>query len=429
MTTRWLANVLAVVALALAGLGIWSWATATTPPSVDTSHVEPLVADAIAAARMQAARSPRSVVAWGHLGMTLHAHAFLKEARFAYAEAERLDDSDAAWPYLIGDCYWAEAQSEEALAAFRRASGRTGADSVALVRLGETAFELGRTDEAVRAFEQVTRNLPDEPRTRLGLGRIALVKGDLPSALKHVRAALSSAGDVPPALRFLARALYATGDEVAARQALARVARSPFAWPDVYLDEKGLRHTGGVGIARKSRMLYLSGHSAEALELHKEYVKRYPDAVEAQVGLGRMYVLMRMPDLGEPHLRAALALNPDLVDVRYSLGAALKDQGNCAGAIVEFRAVIAAQPDFADAYFELGRCLDRLGDKKAAVAQARHSLELEPDDIEVRKYLGGALFDLGQFRGAVDVLTQAAVLAPNDAEVRSLLARAVAKMP
>ena len=56
---------------------VWLRATATPVPTVDLSHVEPLVADAVVAAQAGASRAPRSAEAWGRLGLTLHAHDFL----------------------------------------------------------------------------------------------------------------------------------------------------------------------------------------------------------------------------------------------------------------------------------------------------------------------------------------------------------------
>jgi tetratricopeptide (TPR) repeat protein len=382
----WGLNIILALVTAWGVHRAWIYFTATTPPSVETRHLEPLVADAISAARRDVVRSPRRAAAWGHLGMTLHAHGLLSAAREAYQEAERLDASDPAWPYLLGDCEWAVGNADIAVSAFERASARSNDAPMAATRVAEVLFELGQLDRAEEALTSVLRSRPDDPRARLGHGRIALAKGDVTTALEDARAVLRAAGNVSPALRLLAEAQHVAGDTMAARQSLSKVTPG-FTWPDQYLDEMNLRQTGGVGIASKSRTLMLAGRPDEALRIHEEYVKRYPSSVEAQVGLGRMFVNIQMPERGEPHLRAALALNPDRLDVRYSLGTSLKNQGRCREAAVEFQTVIDRQPDSSEAHFELARCLDMMGEPDSALSLARRAAQLAPQDLEVRRYL------------------------------------------
>ena len=124
---------LAVAALLAAVWGYWVWqrVVAVPPPQVDASHAEPMVVDAIQAATQVVKRHPRDPHAWGHLGMALHAHDFLTEARQAYAEAARLDPDASIWPYLSGHCAWDDNDPVTAIAYYRRAVGRTDADDAA----------------------------------------------------------------------------------------------------------------------------------------------------------------------------------------------------------------------------------------------------------------------------------------------------------
>src|SRR5437899_2943389 len=83
------------------GSGLWLWrrVPVSHPPILNLTGAEPVVAEAIEAARTSVAANPRSASAWGRLGMVLHAHDYLAEAARCYAQAEKLDSHDPRWPY------------------------------------------------------------------------------------------------------------------------------------------------------------------------------------------------------------------------------------------------------------------------------------------------------------------------------------------
>src|SRR5439155_11669790 len=84
------------------GLGWWVWLPTRMPdpPVADLAGAEPVVAEAIGAARAALVGNLRSATAWGHLGMVLQAHDYVPEAQRCFAQAEKLDAADPRWPYL-----------------------------------------------------------------------------------------------------------------------------------------------------------------------------------------------------------------------------------------------------------------------------------------------------------------------------------------
>src|SRR3954454_12811393 len=81
-------------ALLVGGLGLAYWHTPPShpamPPTFDFTHMDPAVGRAVADAREQVIKFPRSADAWGKLGMILLGHQLSPEAADCFARAEQL---------------------------------------------------------------------------------------------------------------------------------------------------------------------------------------------------------------------------------------------------------------------------------------------------------------------------------------------------
>lgn len=80
--------------------------------------------------------------------------------------------------------------------------------------------------------------------------------------------------------------------------------------------------------------------------------------------------------------REGLAKHPAYPAARMTLGRALLDSGDYAGARAEFEAVVKAVPDNALAHRFLGECQQAQGDTAAATASYRAALMFAPGDAE-----------------------------------------------
>ncbi len=182
--------------------------------------------------------------------------------------------------------------------------------------------------------------------------------------------------------------------------------------------------------------LYNDGDYEGALEMLKEGLSLYPNAVELCVGLGyarlareefawarKAFERAAMLDpvhedalvgLGETLLRFgeradALRLFGQVADMGYdddielmlTMGRALYREAMYADCRDVFAKASAARPESADAAASLGYALHRLGDDVGAGRQIRRSLRLDPDLHEARVYLGHLLYDRGDWEGAL----------------------------
>ena len=86
-----------LVVLILAGLGLataagwyaWRRLTAPEPPEVVVPSDDPVLAEAVEAARDRVRQEPYSAVAWGNLGKLLRGSGFKEQAEVCFAQAER----------------------------------------------------------------------------------------------------------------------------------------------------------------------------------------------------------------------------------------------------------------------------------------------------------------------------------------------------
>lgn len=186
----------------------------------------------------------------------------------------------------------------------------------------------------------------------------------------------------------------------------------------------------------QAHQLYNDGDYEGALEMLKEGLSLYPNAVELYVGLGyarlareefawarkafeRAVVLDAghedaLVGMGETLLRfgerdlalklfrrvAAMGFDDD-IELMLTMGRALYREAMYGECRDVFAKAAAARPDSAEAAASLGYALHRLGDDVGAGRQIRRALRLDPDLHEARVYLGHLLYDRGDWEGAL----------------------------
>ncbi|RMH13648.1 MAG: hypothetical protein D6701_12110, partial [Gemmatimonadetes bacterium] len=186
----------------------------------------------------------------------------------------------------------------------------------------------------------------------------------------------------------------------------------------------------------QAHQLYNDGDYDGALEMLKEGLSLYPNAVELYVGLGYARLAREEYAWARAAFDRALVLDPghedalvgmgetllrfgekeqalqlfgqvadmgfdDDVELMLTMGRALYRERMYAEAREVFARAAAARPDSADAAASLGYALHRLGDDVGAGRQIRRALRLDPDLHEARIYLGHLLYDRGDWEGSL----------------------------
>jgi Flp pilus assembly protein TadD len=186
----------------------------------------------------------------------------------------------------------------------------------------------------------------------------------------------------------------------------------------------------------QAHKLYNDGDYDGALEMLKEGLSLYPNAVELYVGLGYARLAREEYAWARHAFERAVVLDPGHEDALVGLGETLLRFGERDEALRLFNAVAsmgfdddielmltmgralyrasmysdcrdvfakaaASRPDNAEAAASLGYALHRLGDDVGAGRQIRRALRLDAELHEARVYLGHLLYDRGDWEGSL----------------------------
>ncbi|HTU91132.1 MAG TPA: tetratricopeptide repeat protein [Gemmataceae bacterium] len=383
--------VLSVAVLGLGvGLGTWLWPrTVLEPPQPDMAEVDPEVAETIAAARSKVRQQPNSGAAWGRLGMVFLAHDFHEEAQRSFAQAERLDASDARWPYLRG-LSLTRTNPEEGIPCLQRAAERCGDDPLApRLRLAEALLNQGRLDEAALNLEQARKKEPHHARVQLGLGRLAVLRGQWNAAREYLDSCSNDVHTRRLAHTLLAEAWTRLGDTDKAREEQRQADEAPEdqLWLDPFIEDV-MRLQRGLSVRLQRAVdLFAQKRYRQGVELLEETAKRYPRSSRLRLLLGDIWRKLGRPDQAEEALTEAVRVDPDSPDAWFRLGCIQAARNRPREAADSFRRTIRLKPDHADAYFNLGHRLKELGDSGGAVDAFRAALRCRPDHDRARQAL------------------------------------------
>jgi Flp pilus assembly protein TadD len=186
----------------------------------------------------------------------------------------------------------------------------------------------------------------------------------------------------------------------------------------------------------RAHRLYNDGDYDGALEMLREGLSLYPNAVELYVGLGYARLAREEFAWARKEFQRALTFDPMHEDALVGMGEALLRLGDSARALGYFREVqemgfdedvelmltmgralyreqlfteakdvfakvVAVRPDNGEGVAALGYALHRLGEDVGASRHLRRALRLDPDLYEARVYLGHLLFDRGDWEAAL----------------------------
>jgi tetratricopeptide (TPR) repeat protein len=193
----------------------------------------------------------------------------------------------------------------------------------------------------------------------------------------------------------------------------------------------------------RAHQLYNEGQYDEALDVLREGLALYPNAVELHIGVGYAYHAREEYAWARRSFEEALVLDPEHEDALAGLGETLLKFGQQAAALRGFRHTlelgyeddielmlqigralfreglidesreyfeIAARqtPDSAEAVSCIGYAQHRSGDDEAAIATLRRALKIDEDHTEARIYLGNIFYDRGDYEAALYHLDRSA---------------------
>ena len=306
----------------------------------------------------------------------------------------------------------------------------------------------GRTDDAVRAYQQVLLAKPTHLDALIHLGAIRLAEGKADEAEKLLRRAAAASPESPEALGNLAAALQALGRH---EEAAAQYERALAFRPGMVDAQFGLaaclqasgRHQAAIACYESilvvepahaeanyglATLLVELGRLEEATTKYRLALAADPDFAEANYGLGKLLARGEALEEAIRCFRQAIDVDPEYVDAHLTLGTTLSRLHRDDEAMAAFRTVLAAEPSHPEAHYGVGTLLDRQRRHVEAIEHYRAALARNPNHVDAMAGLATAMKNLGQHAEALAPARRVVALQPNSASAAGLLASILAEM-
>lgn len=287
---------------------------------------------------------------------------------------------------------------EEAHALTLRATQMIPHDAEAHFHRGNTAYSLGRLDEAIEHFRLAISEMPEFVAALNNLGNVLLERGETDESIALFERALKVEPAYAASINNLGRALLAQNKLEEATDRFREAIRHKPDYADAHFN------LGSV--------LQLQGDRETAMSEYRLAVAQQHNHAPARHSLGNLLLTMGQFDEAIEHFRVVLDAEPEAYQVHNSLGNALAAQGRLVDAIASFRRAIALKPDFSTARRNLGKALSARGEHESAIIELREALRNAPDDPEAQYSLGLALTMTGDGESGLVHFERAAGLKP-----------------
>jgi tetratricopeptide (TPR) repeat protein len=397
-------------------------------PHPDLTGAEPEVIRAVERERRAVEAAPESTEAWARLGARYRAGNWLAEAAACYAQAERLEPDEFAWPYRRGLALMFS-DLEEAVDALARALEIDPYYVPAIVHHAQRLVRLGAYDSARSQFERALELEPGNVHAQVGLGQLALAAGDFEQAKSYLERARAIDPELGAALRTLAQVYLELGDEAEAREAAAAAENLPYltVMHDPRAEDGSLDPVGSVARIDVGQALLERGHPTQAIEQLQVAIDADPENVLAHYTMGLALIQLERYDEAQAHLETVRRLRPDSPSHLNATAQMRLRQGRYSLAADLWRESVLRDPDDPEVHYALGDVLIRLDRPAEAEQHLRQSLALEPANSDVNFALGALLSDGGRFAEAASYLTESVRLAPENGDAQFYLGTFLAR--
>lgn len=362
---------------------------------------------------------PAAADAWNRLGLARRALGQYDEAAEAFAHAIELAPAAFDPLYNAGALALERGDTTAGVRYLRKATDLDPTDTRALLLIGEHMTRIGRLDQAKRVYFEARKRDGRCAAAAVGLGRAAMLEGQLPQAETHFMAALEMQKDYPPALYDLG-VLHSTSDgltDQAAeyfRQYLAVAPNGPRAaaaaarlggetppqtsfqapapadpgrqvglqWRQAQAAlAKGDREGAALCALRALEAARAGGNASQRGEIVARALDAFGDSVGVLLEAGEYHLEAGRADEALRILSRAQTLEPDNPLVLLDLSRAAAALDECDTAVLSLRRLVELEPDNSDARWELAALYgDKLGMTAKGIAAYREFERRFPSD-------------------------------------------------
>ncbi len=402
--------------------------TRVAVPQIDTTAMQPRVAQRIEEQRAKVVENPGSPVAWGGLGAACDAHNLYPCAIAAYEEAGLRSPREFRWPYfqaIVSEKHGLD--NDQVLALFRRAEKLRPDFAPLRFRMGEMFMRQGLVAEARSQYAKSIELDSDLAAGYLGLGQ-ALIQLDRPEeAIESLQKAMELGGDDQRVFAGLAQAYGLAGNVDAAGQASDRIAdaRQVIVLPDSERALVGAAAVSSDAAYERAKAFMAEGRFTEALEQLRIVEEAQPNFAGLHRRLGVTYLRTGRRDLALIHLEKAVSLADDKDGARGMLAALLSEQGRLAEAIDHYRIELQEHSQSVPLTVGLAQALIRNDDPKSAAAELARLADSTEMTADAEFIWATALIRTGEPASAIERCEAALRLEPDHAGAHQRMAQAL----
>jgi len=367
----------------------------------------------------RAPNGPFAAEAQNWLGLANGELGLVAEATANFEGAAKLNPAAFAPVYNLGCLVLEQGDVQRGITLLRQAADLDERDLRALLRIGDWTTHTGRWDLARRMYVEAQTRDPQSAAAATGLGRIALLEGNLPQAETFFMQALEMSKDYPPA-RYNLGVLHAQTEghgqqageyfrqylkvaPTGARAAAAsdriggKVVEQTSFRPQAPTQPKttagvlwaqarealdaGDKEAAYAQVLRALELARAGGDSAQAGEILKRALEVFGDRAPVQLEAGEHWLRQNRPQEAQAALMQAQALDPENPMVLLDLARASAALAEYDVAVISLRKLVQLEPGNADALWELAETYgDKLGMTGKGTAAYRDFERLFPSD-------------------------------------------------
>jgi len=312
--------------------------------------------------------------------------------------------------------------------------------------IGQSAQAMGRSPEAIAAFELAIASDKRLTAAYLGMGETLLYEGKYPEALERLKSVGKDLESSPAGKFNMGGALIATG---AATQGLALVdaaskerpqdPRGPF-WrgfaadqkqpPDLVAAEQGYRDaikqdpTFLPPYLKFAALLQRQNRANDSLDVLREAQEAGAPLAALQLAWGEALIVAKEPAKAETIFRKALDEDPKSVSAHLGVATALEAQEKVAEAKASLEKSLKDSPELPGLRQRLAQVCLKLGDKEGALANLQGELQTSRPTPTLRLAIAGLALDLGKIDIVRSESAKVLAVSQRNAEAAYYMARA-----
>ncbi len=370
-------------------------------PQIDMSKLSPTTRAFIAKLQQKTQDAPGSAGRIAELGKYYYANGFPPAAAKCFERAAEILPNAMQFKYLAGLCYDTAGDSASAVQAYEAALALADDYPALHILVADRCLDDDR-DRAEALYRRASVLDAKDALAHYGLGRCAVLNGDLEAAVSGFGRAVeidptfaAAHGALAEALRKLGREREAADhDDPAAAGAPAKVTNDPVRF-DLQASPRS-----EVAFAKKALQTAHEGDPDLAVRNLERVIELGLDGAPVRAALGDIYIQQRRFEEAMVELQDALAKYPDSDWIKSSLGLAFVQLGFYGDAEKLLREQLDKQPDNVRIQHRYGILLSASGKRDEAMSVFARIIEGHPDDAGAHCQMGQMQMGQGKFDDA-----------------------------